>query len=340
MYYGAIDLHSNMSVLVVIDENDEIVIERKVTNNIADFLDSLSILRDKKKLKGIAVESTYNWYWLVDGLEEAGYHMSLVNTSAVKQYEGIKYRNDKDDAFWLAHLMRLGILPTGYIYPKEERAVRDMLRKRMLLVRQRTMNILSIENQLTRLTGKQFNSNFVMKLTTEQIAEKIDDPNNQLTINCQVGVIRAQTHHIKKIEQAVTEQVKLKSEYQHLLAISGIGVTLAQTIMLETGDIHRFKQVGNYASYCRCVKSSYISNNKQKGKGNTKNGNKYLAWAFMEAANFAIRFSKKAQQFYQRKANKTKPVIARKALAHKLARACYYVLKNNEAFDEDKLYSA
>ena len=81
MYYGAIDLHSNMSVLVVIDENDEIVIERKVTNNIADFLDSLSILRDKKKLEGIAVESTYNWYWLVDGLEEAGYHMSLVNTS-------------------------------------------------------------------------------------------------------------------------------------------------------------------------------------------------------------------------------------------------------------------
>ncbi len=110
--------------------------------------------------------------------------------------------------------------------------------------------------------------------------------------------------------------------------------------MLETGDIRRFKQVGNYASYCRCVKSAYFSNGKQKGKGNEKNGNKYLSWAFVEAANFAIRYSKKAQAFYQRKANQTKPIIARKALAHKISRACYYVLKNNEEFDEDKLFAS
>jgi len=117
--YGGIDLHSNNSVLVLIDEEDRVIYEKRLRNDLALILRELASYR--KKLTGLVVESTYNWYWLVDGLMEAGYGVHLANTAAIQQYEGLKHSDDQHDAFWLAHLMRLGILPTGYIYPKEER---------------------------------------------------------------------------------------------------------------------------------------------------------------------------------------------------------------------------
>jgi transposase len=152
--YGAIDLHSNNSVIVVIDEQDKILLKIKVANNLGAVLDALSLVREP--ICGIAVESTYNWYWLVDGLQEVGYGVELVNTSAVKQYEGLKYSNDESDAFHLAHILRLGILPTGYLYPKEERVIRDLLRRRLQLVHHQTAQLLSIQNQLTRIPDNSF----------------------------------------------------------------------------------------------------------------------------------------------------------------------------------------
>jgi len=283
--YCGIDLHSNNNVLVVINEKDKILLERKLSNSLGAVLDALSIIREP--IEGIAVESTYNWYWLVDGLIEAGYKLHLVNTSAVKQYDGLKYSDDKYDAFHLAHLMRLGILPTGYIYPKEERAVRDLLRKRLQLVHQRTIHILSIQNQLTRNTGKQFKSNEIKKLTPTQVKNRIKDENIQEAIFSNMSILAVLSSRIKILEKKVLKQVELRAEFQKLLHIPGIGIILALTIMLETGNILRFAKVGNYSSYCRCVNSKRMSNNKQKGTGNKKSGNKYLSWAFMEAANFS-----------------------------------------------------
>ena len=118
----------------------------------------------------------------------------------------------------------------------------------------------------------------------------------------------------------------------------GIGEILALTIMLEAGEIRRFASVGNFASYCRCVGSQKISNGKKKGKGNTKNGNKYLAWAFIEAAHFAIRYNPKIKSFYERKKAKTKIVVALKAVAHKLCRACYHIMRDQVAFDVTKAF--
>jgi len=336
--YCGIDLHSNNNVMVVIDEADKILLERKLVNSLDAVLDALSIIREP--ISGIAVESTYNWYWLVDGLQEAGYSVRLVNTSAVKQYDGLKYSDDKYDAFHLAHLMRLGILPTGYIYPKQERAVRDLLRKRLQLVHQRTTHVLSIQNQLTRNTGRQFKANEIKKLTASIVKNRIEDENIQVSILSNLTVLNVLTSQITSLEKRVLKQVELKPEFQKLLKIPGIGIILALTIMLETGDILRFAKVGNYSSYCRCVNSKRMSNNKQKGTGNRKSGNKYLSWAFMEAANFSIRFNPNAKQFYQKKTAKTKRVVALKALAHKLARACYYVIRNNEDFDNQRLFSS
>ena len=123
-----------------------------------------------------------------------------------------------------------------------------------------------------------------------------------------------------------------------MLSVDGIGTILAQTIVLETGHIGRFPTVGNYASYCRCVKSTKISNGKRKGQGNSKNGNFYLEWAYMEAAQFAIRFSPTVQRFYQRKQAKSPVMVARQAVAHKLSRACYYIIRDLVPFKVQKAF--
>jgi transposase len=152
-------------------------------------------------------------------------------------------------------------------------------------------------------------------------------------------MLRCADEQIERLEKTVMERVKLKPEFKLLTTVPGIGHILALTIMLETGDITRFPSVGDYASYCRCVGSQKISNGKKKGSGNTKNGNKYLGWAYVEAANFAIRFNARIKSFYQRKKSKTKGVVALKAVAHKLCRACYYIIKDQVAFDINKAFA-
>ena len=139
-------------------------------------------------------------------------------------------------------------------------------------------------------------------------------------------------------KKRLKERVRLRPEYHLLKTVPGIGETLATTIMLETGSIGRFAQVGNFSSYCRCVDSLRESNGKKKGEGNTKNGNKYLAWAFVEAANFAMRYCPQAKSFYDRKKSKTNRVLAIKALAHKLARACYHMLRDQKPFDVSRCF--
>ena len=151
--------------------------------------------------------------------------------------------------------------------------------------------------------------------------------------------MNALDQQIKVLEQAILKQAKLDDRYRCLLSIGGVGEILALTIMLETGDIKRFAQVGNFTSYCRCVGSEKLSNGKKKGQGNTKNGYKYLAWAFIEAANFAIRFNEQAKRFYQRKAAKRNRVVALKAVAHKLARASFYMMRDQVPFDSAKLFA-
>ncbi len=140
--YGGIDLHANNSVVVVLNEQDQVRYHKRVPNELEEILHGLIPFR--AQLQGLVVESTDNWYWLVDGFMEAGYHVHLANPAAMQQYAGLKYTNDDTDARWLAHLLRLGLLPTGYIYPKEERAVRALLRKRSQLVQQRTANLLRL----------------------------------------------------------------------------------------------------------------------------------------------------------------------------------------------------
>lgn len=332
--YAAIDLHSNNHYLCVIDGKDKRLLEAKVDNDANLTIQALKPF--KRRLKAIAIESTFNWYWLADALMEAGFEVQLVNTAKVIQYEGLKRTDDKYDAFFLAHLMRLGILPTGYIYPVEQRGLRDLLRRRMRLVQDRTRYINSLNTQYQRQTGLHLSCNKInSKLFRLPV---VGDLNVQLAMKANLNMSKALKVQIKLLEKSIMSQVKECSEFNLLKTTNGIGDVLAETILLETGDINRFNSPGNYASYCRCVDSCKSSNGKKKGVGNRKNGNKYLAWAFIEAANFAIRYNVKAKNFYECKKRKTNNVIALKALAHKLSRACYYIMKQGVPFDESKIF--
>jgi len=334
--YAGIDLHSSNCYLAVIDEQQRRLFSKRLPNSLDQVKAALQPFKDQ--LAGVVVESTYNWYWLVDGLQEDGYRMHLANPSAIRQYEGLKHTDDQSDAFWLAQQLLLGILPQGYIYPKSERPTRDLLRRRSLFVRHRTAHILSLQSMVQRCCGHGISANEIKKLTSQEASAMFSDPQLGLTARFQVETIGFLTQQIRAIEKAVLPQVKLRPEFVILLTIDGIGQILALTIMLEVGDIRRFAKAGNYASYCRCVKSQKISDTKKKGEGNRKNGNRYLSWAYVEAANFTVRHSARAKAFYQRKCAKTKKVVAIKALANKLARASFYILRDQSAFDEKRLY--
>lgn len=337
MLYGAVDLHSNNSVVNIIDEQERVVYEKRLPNDLPFILGQLSPYQSS--LEGIVVESTYNWYWLVDGLMDAGYTVHLANTAAIQQYEGIKYTDDRSDARWLAQMLRLGLLPEGYIYPKEQRAVRDLLRKRSQLVRQNTTNLLRVGNLVSRNTGSSLSANRIKQLRPETAGSLFGNADHVLAVQANLSVMRCLEEQIQILERAIRDRIKLKADLGYLKTVPGIGKTLALTIMLETGDIRRFPQVGNFASYCRCVDSRKVSNGKRKGSGNSKNGNKYLAWAFVEAANFAVRFDPQIRRYYQRKKAKTKGVVAIKAVAHKLTRACYYIMRDQVPFDVAKAFA-
>ena len=334
-FYCGIDLHSNNHYVCVIDDNDNRVFEKKLMNDASLLIAALAEYR--AELKSVAIESTFNWYWLSDALTVAGFHVSLVNTTKVVQYSGLKRADDRYDAFFLAHLMRLNILPTGYICPVESRGLRDLLRKRMSLVQNRTQHILSIKTQYQRATGQNLPTNTI-KLK-KFILPVVGDANVQMGLQANLNIMRALTQQVKALEKCILQQASSMDSFQLLKTADGIGDILALVIMLETGDITRFKSPDNYVSYCRCVDSRRESNGKRKGEGNKKNGNKYLSWAYIEAANFAIKHNAKAQQFYQRKKAKTNQLVALKALAHKIARACYHMMSNQVPFDEEKLFA-
>ena len=285
-HFVGIDLHSNNSYIAVIDTDNNRTFKKKASNNLTEIIKLLAPF--EKQIKGIVVESTYNWYWLVDGLMDKGYKLHLANPSAIKQYEGLKHSDDITDAFHLANLLRLDILPEGYIYPKQERPVRDLLRKRMHLVHHRTALILSFQNLLARNLGSKMNVNTINRINEEDLEDLFEDEYLILSAKASISTIHFLRSRIIHLEKAIHQAVKLRNEYKLLKTAPGIGKTLSLTIMLETGPIERFKKVGNYASYCRCVQSNRFSNSKSKGKGNRKNGNKYLSWAYVEAANLAL----------------------------------------------------
>jgi transposase len=334
--YAGLDLHKNNVFCGLIDQEGKPIYRRRLPAELPVILAALQPYRPQ--LQAIAVESTFNWYWLVDGLQAAEYPVRLANPAEMEKYSGLKQTDDETDALWLAEMLRLGILPEGYIYPKAERPVRDMLRRRMLIVRQATQTLLSLQSMVTRHTGQSVSAAKLQDWTLQEVRASFAESYSQQTASAMLDLLGEQRRIQHRLEKQVLAVAKPTGPFQRLLTIPGIGNILGLTIALETGPIGRFAGAGQYASYCRTVNSRCESDGKKKGENNRKNGNKYLAWAYVEAAHFAQRYSPRAQAWFARKTARAGRVVAVKALACKLAKAAYYMLRDEVEFDESKLF--
>ena len=332
--YAGLDLHSRNTYIGILDKSFDRVFRKRVPNHLEHILQTLDPFRDQ--IKGLVVESIYNWYWLVDGLMDAGYSsVHLANPSAIKQYEGLKHIDDKHDAFFLAQLLILGILPQGYIYPKKDRPVRDLARKRMFLVQHKTAHVLSLQSLIQRCCAMKIRTNDMRHLTVKELEAWLEEEYLVLSAQANLDSINFLKQRIQGLEKAIRKKVRLKKAFHYLKTVPGIGDILALTIMLEVGDINRFSKVGNFTSYCRCAPSRRLSDGKSKGHGNRKNGNRYLSWAFTEAAHLGRRYNERFKRYYNRKVAQANTSLATKALGNKLARICYYIMRDRVPFQEE-----
>lgn len=333
---AGIDLHGNNLVIGVINQDGKRIVHRTLECDLKQVTEFLKPF--KPQLQSMAVESTFNWYWLVDGLRGQGYPVDLANPAKIEQYSGIKHADDKHDAFHLAELQRLKILPKAHIYDPELRPVRDLLRRRTLLVHQRTALFLSFKSLYARTMGQPMPLKTLKSMEPKEGKELYEHPANQLIAQIELEQIDALDRNIGRIEKGVLDCARELPLYEKLLSLPGVGKILGMTITMEVGEIARFKTDGDFASYCRAVDSRRLSNGKQKGENNQKCGNKYLSWAFVEAAHFAKRSDENCRRWYDRKKAKTSTALATKALACKLAKAAWHVMAKKTDYDATRMF--
>lgn len=336
--YVGIDLHSTNCYFAVVDEFGKRLFHKRIKNDKDSVMNLVRRIESYGDISSLVIESTYNWYWLVDLLQKNAYDVKLANPSEIIQYSGKKVTTDKSDAYHLAELLRLKLIPECSIYPLEYRALRDLLRSRGFMVEKRTSFKNSLTTKIARLTGNQLRGEAAMNLSWEDLKAMIPDKNNLYEIKHFRSHILSLTNSIKSVEKTVLQQVRTNADFKNLDTVPGIGIILALTIILETGNISRFSKSGNYTSYCRLVESVRTSNGKVKGANNKKNGNKYLCWAYSEAAIYAVRYYEGPRRYWQRKMKKANNILAYKSLAAKLSKACYYIMRDNTEFDEKKMF--
>jgi len=334
--HAGIDLHSNNLMIGLVNQDGKRVAHRKLECRLSEVVDFLKPHR--RQLESMAVESTFNWYWLVDGLRQLDYPIDLANPARIEQYNGLKHTGDKDDAYHLAELQRLKILPQAHVYDPQLRPVRDLFRRRSSLVHHRTSLLLSFKSLYVRTTGQALDLKDLKKLEPKQAPKLYEHPANQLIAQIQAEHIQGLNRSIGRIEKAVQACAREIPLYEKLLSLPGIGRILGMTITMEVGDIGRFATDGDFASYCRVVDAKRISNDKRKADNNQKCGNQYLAWAFVEAANFARRYDEHCRRWYDRKAARTSKIIATKALACKLAKAAWHVMAGHCDYDPKRMF--
>lgn len=335
--FAGIDLHSNNLMIGIVDQNGQRLKHQKLDCDLQQVVQFLEPF--KPRFKSLAVESTYNWYWLVDGLRALSYPVVLANPAQIDQYSGIKHADDKNDAFFLAELQRLNILPTGHIYDPALRPVRDLLRRRLSLVHQRTALMLSFKSLYARTTGQAMSLSRLKSMELAEAKTLYEHPANCLIATVQKEHIEQLDQSIQRIEKAVLKSARQLPCYKKLNTLPGIGRILGMTITMEVGEISRFKTPGDFASYGRTVDSRRMSNGKKKGDNNRKCGNKYLAWALVEAANFAKRYDDQCRKWFDRKAARTSTVIATKALACKLAKAAWHVMSRESDYEARRMFA-
>ncbi|NIV93875.1 IS110 family transposase [candidate division KSB1 bacterium] len=333
-FYCGVDLHARTSYLCVLDRSGGIQLRRNIPNDFQIFKEFM-----RPFVGGLVVgcESTYNYYWLLDGCREAGIPFYLGHALYMKAISGHKKKNDPLDAETIANLMRSNYFPEAYPYPREMRATRDLLRRRHRLARIRAGAYAHIQLVFQQYGIRDVGPTHVKNKSTRRgLMERFSEPNIRFSIKTDLDVIDALTPLISELEKVIEGQSihHRGREYRLLLTVPGVGSMITLVILYETHDIGRFRSVQDYSSYSRVVKCARQSAGKFKGYGNPKIGNPYLKWAFSQIIISAQQSSEGIRKYYQRLEGKYGRARARAQMAHKFCVAIYYMLKRGEAFDE------
>jgi transposase len=340
-YYCGIDLHARTMYVCILDSQGEIVVHRNLTTDPVAFLQVIAPFRPDIV---VAVECIFTWYWLADLCDQEGIPFVLGHALYMKAIHGGKSKNDRIDAHKIATLLRGGMLPQAYVYPREMRATRDLLRRRLYLVRKRGLLLSHIQN-----TNHQYNLPPIptkLNYPSHRVGfvDRFTDPCVRKSMEVDLVLVAQLERLIRELELYILRRAR-EHDAEMLLflrSIEGIGKVLALTILYEIHDIDRFDRVQEFASYCRLVRCAKQSAGKRsKGASSGKKiGNVHLKWAFSEAAVLFLRGNPQGQNYLERLARKHGKAKALSILAHKIGRATYYVMKRRKTFDMKKFLAA
>ena len=331
-FYCGIDLHARTMYLCVLNQAGEILLHRNMPAGPEPFLKAIAPYRADLV---VCVECLFTWYWLADLCARERIPFVLGHALYMKAIHGGKAKNDRIDAQKIAVLLRGGMLPQAYVYPAAMRATRDLLRRRMHLMRKRAELLTHIQNTNSQYNLPEIGKKIAYKANRAGVAERFPDPAVQKSIEVDLALIDHYDHLLRDMELAI-----LKTAKQHetntlylLRTVPGIGEILSLVLLYEIQDIQRFPRVQEFVSYCRLVKCAKESAGKRYGTSGSKIGNAYLKWAFSEAAVLFLRANPAGQKYLARLEKKHSKGKALTVLAHKLARAVYYMLQREAAFD-------
>ena len=337
--YCGIDLGARTSQLSVLDENLTVLVDEKVRNELPEITKRLAAYKEQLQ---IAVETTFNWYWLVDGLQEAGYDVRLAHALGVRLISGAKVKTDRRDALALAKLLKGGLIPPAYIYPRATRPVRDQLRRRHRLVAQRAGEYGALRRLLLQQGILQHDRNGIKAVVEEDLTAWFADARIRRTARQELERLRLYTQQIDVLERDLLETVQACDEYQRLMTLPGVGQILALTIYYEVGAIERFADVRHFSSYCRLVPGVAESSGVVRRGRNSHQGNPYLKSAFTQAALAAVRSNEKVGRYFERQEKHHRGYGARRIayniVAHKLAVGAYQIWRHGRVYDEQLLF--
>lgn len=338
-YYCGIDLHATVMYVCITDAAGTILVHKNLRTNPQAFIRVIEPYRDDL---AVAVECVFVWYWIADLCARMGITFVLGHALYMKAIHGGKVKNDRIDSEKIAALLRSGMLPQAYAYPEEMRSTRDLLRRRMYLVRKQAELQGHIQNTRHQYNMPAFEKRIDRAVNREGIAERFEDSMVAASIQIDSNLLDSLHEQILFVERQIGEQAREHDPVavQLLRTIPGIGKILALTILYEVGDIARFPAVGKFISYARLVKCAHESAGKRVNGRNNKIGNAHLKWAFSEAACLFLRESEQAKGWHQKLVSKYGKAKALSVIAQRIGRTAYFVLKRRTPFDREKFFSS
>jgi transposase len=334
-FYCGIDLHARTMYLCILNRDGEILVHRNMPAGPEPFLKTIAPYRTDLV---VCVECVFTWYWLADLCAREGIPFVLGHALYMKAIHGGKAKNDKIDSQKIAVLLRGGMLPQAYVYPADMRATRDLLRRRLHLTRKRAELLAHVQNTNSQYNLPELRKQLAYKANRDGVAERFPDPAVQKSVEVDLALIGYYDQLLNDVELTIVQTAKQHDAQTlyRLQSIPGIGKILSLVLLYEIHDISRFPRVQDFVSYCRLVKCAKESAGKRYGTSGTKIGNAYLKWAFSEAAVLFLRNNPVGQKYLARLEKNHGKGKALTVLAHKLARAVYYMLRRDTVFDMDK----